>query len=177
MGCLPAGFLFSLSERFLNFDPPSFRQIFWRVCKIMVMRDPLSFNDFTRTYRHNLNYFFRENEKDAELPYNSLNVLFWNQLFGFYMSLFGLCSVCWCVISSIKRIFHWQDALAAYIFKHLDKKSVIHLSCFKKFKSSAHRNLDPPSLSSKSGQGWGSKVRNRSDIYLGEIFTWLIFIV
>ena len=33
-----------------------------------------------------------------------------------------------------------------YIFRHLDKKSVINLSFFKKFKSSAHRNLDPPLL-------------------------------
>ena len=44
------------SRRFLNFDtplnfdlPPSFRQIFLEVVKIMERVDPLLLNDFTRT--------------------------------------------------------------------------------------------------------------------------------
>ena len=103
-----------LSEKLLNFDPPCFHQIFRRM-KNMKMGGSLCFHDCTHTKAF-LIIFLIKHEKNNSFPYRQVKLVNHFEIKCLVVcTFFCLCSVCRCVISSIKKIFFPWSMLASYI--------------------------------------------------------------
>ena len=104
--------------------PPCFHQIFWRM-KNMKMGDSLCFHDCTHTKAF-LIIFLIKHKKNISFPYRRVKLVNHFEIECLVVCIvFCLCSVCRCVISSIKKdIFSMMHAGFFHLYAHIQENTL-----------------------------------------------------